>query len=198
MFRLMIAPLLLVAFLQPASAGKLSLNQISRYLNGLKSVTGSFTQINDDGTIATGTIYIKRPGRMRFEYNPPDDALVLAGGGQVAIFDARSNQPPEQYPLAKTPLNLILKRNVNLAQADMVVGHQYDGTATSVTAQNPEHPDYGNIRLVFSGPPVELRQWIVTGADGSQTTVILGELDKSGSLAPSLFSIPVEAGKRER
>lgn len=198
MLRLLIAPLMLMAFLQPAAAEKLSLNQISQYLNGLKSVTGSFTQINDDGTIATGTIYIKRPGRIRFEYNPPDNALVMAGGGQVAIFDAKSNQPPEQYPLAKTPLNLILRNNVNLAQANMVVGHQYDGTATTVTAQDPEHPDYGNIKLVFSGPPVELRQWIITAADGSQTTVILGDMDKGGNLSTMLFNIPFEVETRSR
>ncbi|MDJ0826576.1 MAG: outer membrane lipoprotein carrier protein LolA [Rhodobacter sp.] len=193
----LLAPLLM-ALAQPALADKLSLNQISSYLNGLKTVKGAFTQINDDGTIATGTIYIKRPGRVRFEYDPPEAALVMAGGGQVAIFDPKSNQPPEQYPLKRTPLNLILARNVNLGRANMVVGHAYDGTSTSVVAQDPENPDYGTIRLVFTGPPVQLRQWVITGGDGSQTTVILGDVEEGVQMASSLFNIPIEVEKRQR
>lgn len=198
MFRPLIAPLALVLSLLPAvAAEELSLDQISNYLNGLKSAKGGFTQINDDGTISTGSIYIKRPGRIRFEYNPPAEALVIAGGGQVAIFDVKSNQPPEQYPLKRTPLNLILQRNVDLARANMVVGHGFDGTATTVTAQDPENPEYGTIKLVFSGPPVELRQWIITSEDGTETTVILGDMDNGADLAASLFSIPGEIAKLE-
>jgi len=197
--RALLAPLLLVLSLLPAAAQeKLSLNQISAYLNSLKSVRGDFTQINDDGTISTGTIYIKRPGRVRFEYNPPQQALVMAGGGQLAIFDSKSNQPPEQYPLKRTPLSIILEKNVDLARRNMVVGHDFDGTATTVTAQDPEHPDHGTIKLVFSGPPVELRQWVITGGDGSKTTVILNDMDTSARLAAVLFSIPNEIAKRER
>ena len=193
-----LAPLALALSMTPAFADKLSLGALSKYLNGLSTVKGAFTQINDDGTIATGTIYIKRPGRVRFEYDPPEMALVMAGGGQVAIFDAKSNQPPEQYPLKRTPLNLILEKNVELGRANMVVGHSYDGTATSVVAQDPEHPEYGNIRLVFTGPPVQLRQWVITSSDGSQTTVVLGDMEPGARMAASLFNIPVEMQKRSR
>ena len=64
-----------------ATAQQLSLAQISQYLNQLQTAQGGFTQINQDGTLSTGTIYIKRPGRIRFEYNAPDDTLVIGGGG---------------------------------------------------------------------------------------------------------------------
>ncbi len=80
----------------------------------------------------------------------------------------------------------------------MVVGHRSDGTKTSVIAQDPENPDYGNIELVFTGPPVELRQWIITGTDGSRTTVVLGDVTVGGQLSSFLFNIPVEARKRKR
>lgn len=196
--RIFLATPLLLAALPASASEKLSLNQISQYLNGLKSAKAAFTQINDDGTISTGMLYIRRPGRARFEYDPPEQALVMAGGGQVAIFDSKSNQPPEQYPLKRTPLNLILERNVNLARTNTVVGHDFDGKATSLTAQDPENPEYGNIRLVFSGPPVELRQWVITNGDGSETTVVLRDMDSAPQLAASLFSIPVEAAKRDR
>lgn len=181
---------------QPALAAPLSLSQLSAYLNSLRTVKTGFTQIADDGTISTGTLFIRRPGRARFEYDPPDKTLVMAGGGQVAVFDPKSNVPPEQYPLNQTPLKLILARNVNLARANMVMAHRSDGTTTSVVAQDPEHPDLGNIELVFSGPPVELRQWVITGSDGARTTVILGGLNAVGSLPAGLFSIPQEVARR--
>jgi outer membrane lipoprotein-sorting protein len=180
----------------PALAAPLSLNEISAYLNSLQTMKASFTQINSDGTISTGTLYIHRPGRARFEYAPPEKSLVMAGGGQVAIFDGRSNVAPEQYPLSKTPLSIILERNVNLAQRNMVVGHSQDGPATVVTAQDPAHPEYGSIKMKFTANPVELRQWVITDDAGGQTTVILGDLRKGEALGASLFSITAESDKR--
>ncbi|MCE8456057.1 LolA family protein, partial [Rhodovulum sulfidophilum] len=142
------------------------------------------------------TLSIKRPGRARFEYAPPEKALVLAGGGQVAVYDDKSNQPPEQYPLKRTPLNLILERNVDLGRARMVVGHEEDGTSTRVVAQDPEHPDYGTITLVFTNDPVELRQWIITDEAGSQTTVVLGQLKTGMPLGARMFNIIQETADR--
>lgn len=192
-----LAPIILCfSFLPSVAAEPLSLREISKYINGLKTVSGQFTQINDDGSITTGKIYIRRPGRIRFEYDPPEPILVLASGGQVAIFDPKTNLPPEQYPLNRTPLKLMLKNNVNLQRENMVVGHTFDGTTTSVTAQDPKEPDLGTIRMVFSGPPVELRQWVITGQDGGKTTVILGGIQKRNNIPGDLFSIPFEAQKR--
>jgi outer membrane lipoprotein-sorting protein len=176
----------------PAIAEQLSLNQVSSYLNGLQTAQGGFTQINADGTLSTGQIYIKRPGRIRFEYNAPDNSLVLAGGGQVAIFDPRSNNGPDRYPLNQTPLKIILERNVNLGAARMVTGHTSDGTITTITAQDPENPQYGNIQMVFTANPVELRQWIVTDDVGSQTTVILNDMIAGGSIPEVKFNIQNE------
>ncbi|WP_299147119.1 outer membrane lipoprotein carrier protein LolA [uncultured Tateyamaria sp.] len=175
---------------QAAWADKLPLNSISSYLNDLKTAQGSFTQINDDGTIDTGTVYIKRPGKMRFEYNAPNTSLVVASANAVYIADSKSNQPPETYPLRRTPLSLILARNVNLGRANMVVGHDFDGTATIVTAQDPENPEYGNIQMKFTDSPVQLRQWVVNDSGGGQTTVVLGELSTGGSLSNRLFDAP--------
>jgi len=179
----------------PAMAQQLSLNQISQYMNGLQTAQGGFTQINADGTLSTGQIYIKRPGRIRFEYNAPDNSLVMAGGGQVAIFDPKSNNGPDRYPLNQTPLKIILERNVNFGQARMVTGHTSDGTTTTVTAQDPDHPEYGNIQMVFTANPTELRQWIVTDDVGSQTTVILNDMVAGGSIGEIKFNITSEMAK---
>ncbi|WP_394180144.1 outer membrane lipoprotein carrier protein LolA [Yoonia maritima] len=186
----------LAVYAGAASAQQLSLAQISQYLNQLQTAQGGFTQINQDGTLSTGQIYIKRPGRIRFEYNAPDDTLVIGGGGSLAIFDPRSNAGPDRYPLNQTPLGLILRENVNLSQENMVTGVTSDGTTTTVTAQDPDHPEYGNIQLVFTANPVELRQWIVTDDVGTQTTVILNDLAKGGRVRDILFNIQAETRNR--
>ncbi len=194
--RLLILPVLWVALSLPVAAEKLSLNQISNYLNKFTTAKGGFTQINGDGTISTGTIYIRRPGRIRFEYAPPDKTLVLASAGTVAIFDGKSNTAPEQYPLKRTPLGIVLQKNVNLARAKMVVGHTSDGKTTTVVAQDPEHPDYGQIRLLFTSNPIELRQWVIVDGTGGETTLVLNELDKGIKLPNRLFNIDLEAEDR--
>jgi outer membrane lipoprotein-sorting protein len=190
------AVIALVIYAGAASAQQLTLRQISDYLNGLQTAQGGFTQINADGTLSTGQIYIKRPGRIRFEYNAPDDTMVLAGGGQLAIFDPRSNTGPDRYPLSRTPLSIILRENVDLGSENMVTNVTSDGTTTTVTAQDPENPQYGNIQLVFTANPVELRQWIVTDDLGTQTTVILNDLVAGAAIRDVLFNIQAEMRRR--
>ncbi len=185
----LIALFLALVMAGPVAADKLPLSEISKYLNQLKTAQGEFTQINDDGTISTGEILIKRPGKMRFEYNPPDEALVIAVNQAVYIIDKKSNQPPETYPLRRTPLSIILARNVDLGQASMVTGHSFDGTATVVTAQDPERPEIGNIQMMFTANPVELRQWVINDGNGISTTVVLGALKSGGRIANSKFDI---------
>lgn len=195
---LLLAPLALLPLALPAFAAPISLRDLSAYLGGLTTVETDFTQVNADGSVSMGKLYIRRPGRVRFEYAPPDRSLVLASGGQVAIFDAKSNQPPEQYPLKRTPLNLILADKIDLGRAKMVVGHREVENTTRVVAQDPEHPEYGTIELVFSGNPVALRQWIITDDLGQQTTVILGELKTGLTFKPSLFNITDEVSRRKK
>ncbi len=197
MKQVFLASVLAVFSALPALADAVPLRQLSSYLNGIDTAQGTFTQINSDGSVSTGNIYIHRPGRVRFEYDG-DDLLVIAGGQQVAIFDGRSNTRPEQYPLAETPLNLILARNVDLARSGMVMDHSFDGTATRVRARDPDRPEIGTIELVFTGDPVELRQWVITDNTGSETTVVLGGLQRDTRIANRLFSIPLEIQAREQ
>jgi len=191
-----VLPVIAMLLSTPARAEALSLVEISNYLNTLRSLKGEFTQVNDDGTISTGQIYLRKPGRIRFEYNTPDDSLVIAGGGQVAVFDGKSNQPPERFPLSKTPLKLILDDNVDLSRAKMVVGQTSDATTTTVALQDPDHPDYGSIQLVFTDSPVELRQWVVADGTGQKTTVVLGNIDTKGTQPLRLFNILAEMANR--
>ncbi len=193
-----LAPLTLLLFSLPLAAKEVPLDALSAYLNSWKTVEASFVQINVDGSKSTGTIYIQRPGRARFEYAAPDKNLVIAAGGQVVIFDSRSNQPPEQYPLSRTPLNLILAQTVDLEAASMVIGHGEVGEATVVKVQDPKHPDRGTIDLVFSEDPIALKQWIITDDIGNQTSVTLDGLVTGQVYGAGLFSMELEMEKRGR
>ncbi|WP_417242020.1 LolA family protein [Celeribacter sp.] len=193
--RTALAPALVVISLAaPAAADKLSLDQLSQYLNTLGTVSADFVQTNDDGSRSNGVLTIKRPGRMRLEYTTSKD-LVLTSGGQVGVFDAGSNEPPQRFPLSKTPLNVILKNNVNLSQARMVVSHTEENGDTVVRAQDPAHPEYGSIDLIFSDTPV-LKAWVVHDDTGGSTTVQLTRMRLGGNVPDAQFNIMAEADKR--
>ncbi|PZO65004.1 MAG: cell envelope biogenesis protein LolA [Paracoccus denitrificans] len=187
---------LVVSASMPAAADPIPLNEISRYLNSQKTVAADFTQVNPNGKTTAGKVYIHRPGRVRFEYTG-DNTLVLASGGQVAIFDKKSNTGAQQYPLSRTPLNLILADNINLGRAKMVTGYSERKNTTVVRAQDPAHPEYGNIEMVFTANPTQLRQWVVTDDAGKKTTVILGATQTGVTLKPSAFSIQNEIARRK-
>jgi outer membrane lipoprotein-sorting protein len=194
---LILSPIALLA-LSPrrAAAAPVPLDRLSDYINSLRTAEARFTQVNFDGTRSKGRLYIRRPNRMRFEYDPPDQTLVLASAGNVAIFDEKSNSPPERYPLRRTPLNLILGNRVNLARAGMVTGHGEEGGMTTVTAQDPENPEYGSITLYFSSAPVALREWLITDEAGQETRVILDDLVTGKDYPGTLFDITTELGRR--
>ena len=196
MTRLLAPAAAILATALPALADPIPLPELSAYMNGMKTAEAKFTQVNGDGSISTGQLYIMRPGRMRFEYDPPNEALVMAGGNAVAVFDPKSNGGPETYSLGLTPLKLILDDRIDLGRDNMVTDYREEGPSTVVRAQDPEHPEYGHIELIFTGDPVELRQWVVTDEAGSQTTVILGELETGVSLGTGMFSIRQERERR--
>ncbi len=180
------------------SADRLSLSDLSAYLNSFETAEAKFVQVGDDGSISSGKLYIKRPGRLRLEYDPPNDVLVVAGGGAVVIADPKSNSGPQTFPLWRTPLSIILAKDVDLERADMVTGHEFDGETTLVTAQDPENPDYGNIRLVFTSDPIELREWITTDGFGERTTVYLQQFQTGGQYSDILFSPTLVENQNDR
>ena len=178
------------------AARELSLDEISRYLRGLGTVKANFAQLTDDGHRSNGTLYMRRPGRARFEYSD-QDLLMMASGGQVGIFDGGSNsRRAERYPLSRTPLHLFLERNPNLADRSMVYQKSYADGLTSVFARDPKNPSYGTIELRFESEPVRLKEWVVTDGTGSRTKVALGQMQEVGNIPSSLFSITYEEQRR--
>ena len=188
--------ILCMVLASPVAAEKISLNEISSYFNAMTTAEAQFSQITDTGETSTGRLFIRRPGRIRFEYDPPEATLVVVGGGQVAVFDPKSRDEPLRFPLRYSPLNLVLEREVDLAQRDMVVAHFEVESQTAVTLQDPENPDYGFIQLIFNDNPVQLDQWVVQDNSGGQTHIILDSLTEGGKLSNMLFNIQHEMRKR--
>ena len=173
----------------PSLAEKISLNKISDYINGLTSLQADFEQVNSDGSIDTGKLYIRRPGRMRLEYTAPNNALVIAGAGSVAIFDDKSKNGPTLFPLKKTPLNLLLKKNVDLYKNEMITEHTANNENTFIVAKNPKRKSQGSIKMVFSNSPVSLQGWTITNQSNQKTKIILDKLDKKTKIPLYLFNI---------
>lgn len=187
------------SLLGQAASAEVPLEALSEYFNNIRTLEARFAQLNADGSRSSGTLYMRRPGRARFEYDPPEESLVMAGGGQVAIFDGRSNAGlPEQYPLKRTPLYVILERNVDLENARMVTGYRSEENRTVLTAQDPDAPENGQVELVFQNDPLSLAGWTVIDAMGQRTQVRLEEIRLGGSLASRLFNITHEVDSRKR
>ena len=180
----------------PVAAEKISLHEISSYFNAMTTAEAQFSQVTDTGETATGRFFIRRPGRIRFEYDPPEATLGVVGGGQVAVFDPKSRDEPLRFPLRHSPLSLVLERTVDLAQRDMVVAHFEAESQTAVTLQDPENPDYGFIQLIFTDNPLQLRQWVVQDNSGGRTHIVLDRLTQGRKLSNVLFNIQHEMQKR--
>lgn len=180
-----------------AVAGELTLDDISAWLNATETLQSPFTQVHEDGSSVTGLLTMHRPGRIRFEYEGEEAPLVIVGGGSLAIFDPRSNSGPERYPLWQTPLRIILDRNVDLAASEMVKGIEWDADMTIVSLEDPEHPEYGEIRLIFTDEPVMLRQWVLTDSGGGETTILLDAVETGMKVNDRIFNIRAEIARRE-
>lgn len=191
---------LLVAFClaAPAVAERASLEALSAYLNTIDTAQAGFTQTNADGTTSRGTLYIERPGRIRFEYAPPnEDVLVVAGGGQVAVFDGVGAGGPEQFPLRRTPLHLILADDIDLTRMSMVTGHGEQDGRTVVQAQDPDRPEIGRIYLFFERAPLRLSEWLIVSETGEHTRVRLAPFETRDDFPAAFFSISRIAEARD-
>ena len=173
---------------QMSGADARDLARLSNYLNGVKTLEGTFVQIGHDGELSEGLFYLRRPGRIRFEYKPPNPALVVADGTWVGVYDTRLNTL-DRIPLKSTPLHLLLRKKVDLRKEDAVQSIERAPGLMRVTAIDPDEPDQGSITMVFAENPLELRQWIVVDPQGLTTTVALSEMRSNVKLDPNLFFI---------
>ena len=187
---------IIALFGAPVRAEKISLSNLSSYLESIKKVSGSFTQINSDKTVSTGTILLFRPGRMRMEYKTPDNSLVIVGGSQIAVFDSKSNTHPRIFPLRKTPLKILLEKKINLKTSGIIISHEEVGNSTVVVLQDPNLSSYGSLKLVFTDHPVTLRQWVITNEMSDQTVLKFKDFINQPNMSSNKFNISLEIDNR--
>ena len=167
-----------------------ALERVSAYLNSIESAEGSFVQIGPDGTSDEGMFYLRKPGRVRFEYDEPNPNLIVADGATIAIANSEL-ETTDRYPLTDSPLRLLLSDDVDMANDPRIVAVRRETGALSVTARQEDGLAPGQITIEFAdtGADLELRQWEVLDAQGLRTIVAVTELREGVTLSPALFII---------
>ena len=171
-----------------ANVSRADLTRITNYLNGIGTMRGKFVQIGPDGDRSDGRFYMRRPGRIRFEYNLPNSTLIVSDGFWVAVIDT-VDKMIDRFPLSETPLDLLLRDRVDLRKTNAVRSIDRIDGQMHVHAIDPDAPDQGSITMIFSETRLELLQWIVIDAQGLATTVVLSEVERDMKLSPKLFHI---------
>lgn len=156
------------------------------WLNRLGSLKARFVQIAQNGASAEGTGWIVRPGKMRFEYDPPEPLLLVASYGQFFYFDRQLKQATT-LPLGATPLGMLLRDDVRMS-GEVTVGRvERTGGFLRITLFRTGRAAEGTLTLVFSEDPIELKQWAVVDAQGQETRVSLFQTQFGGRYPSILF-----------
>lgn len=179
----------LPAAAQPALSARdrADLTRAEAVLNRLVSVKARFLQIAQNGAAAEGTAWIVRPGRMRFEYDPPEPLLLIAGDGQFFYYDRELKQPTV-VPVGSTPLGLLLRPDLKLSGDITVTAVERAGGLVRITLHRTGRPAEGRLTLVFDDAVTELKQWAVVDAQGRETRVSLFQPEYGGRYPDLLFA----------
>ena len=168
------------------------IDRVNMYLMSVQTMIGDFVQVGPDGRRSEGKIYLQKPGRIRFEYNPPSPIELVADGNSVVIRD-RKLDTQDLYPLSQTPLRFLLADRIDLLRETNVVSVSADDTFVSLLLEE-KHTLGGThkVLLMFAAKDTQLKQWTVTDPQGYDTTVALYNLDLGKKLDPSMFVINYE------
>jgi outer membrane lipoprotein-sorting protein len=164
-------------------------SKVSAYLSSIQTMTGNFGQVGPDGSRTTGDFYIQKPGKVRFQYNPPSTIAVVSDGTTMVVRD-RKLATQDVYPLSQTPLRFLLSDRIDLMRDTNLVNVSADDTYVSVTIEEKQ-PLIGTSRLMLmlGAKDNQLKQWTVTDPQGYDTTVAVSNLDTSKKIDPNLFKI---------
>jgi outer membrane lipoprotein-sorting protein len=169
---------------QKAQAAK-----VSNYLSSLQTLVGNFVQVGPDGTKTRGDFYIQKPGKVRFEYDPPTPIEIIADGSALVVRD-RNLTTQDVYPLSQTPLRYLLSDRIDLLKDTNVVNVSSDDLFVSVTIEERQALiGTSRLMLMIGAKDGQLKQWTVTDPQGYDTTVAIYNLDSSKKIDPGLFKI---------
>jgi outer membrane lipoprotein-sorting protein len=165
------------------------LDRISLYLSSVQTMVGNFVQVGPDGGRTEGTFYIQKPGKVRFDYDPPNPIDVIADGTSVVVRN-RALATQDLYPLSQTPLRYLLADHIDLLRDTDVVSVSADDTFVTVVIEEKQVVVGTNrLMIMFDAKNLTLKQWTVTDPQGLDTTVAVYNLDSTKKPDPNLFVI---------
>lgn len=160
--------------------------RIEAYLGAIKTMRARFDQVAPDGGLAQGTFYMRRPGRLRFEYDPPTPILVVADSVWI-VFEDRELGQVDRFPLSSTPLSILIDDDIASGDSAVVSSLNSEGGLIWLTLRDADSPEEGALTLVFDQSPLRLRQWLVTDAQRLTTEITLYHTETNITLDPRLF-----------
>jgi len=168
-----------------------AVKEIGGYINSFREMQGEFTQVSPKGTVSKGVFYLSKPGKMRFEYAPPNPFIIVSDGTWVTIKN-RAKDSADQYPLSQTPLRLVLGDNVDIADEADILGVESNGGIVTVTLEDKKKLVPGHLIISYDKDHKTLQQWIVVDGHGRRTTVSLDKVVAGVEADPKLFTIKVK------
>lgn len=167
------------------AADQALIDQANAYLQGLEHVKGRFEQTSPRGSVSTGDLYVQRPGKARFAYDPQFGLLVVADGKTISIYDSRL-KTFDRAPLNATPLSMLLSHEVRLDRDVAILRVDRYPDYFALTLRDTTGRAEGRIILYFNNNPISLRGWTVIDAQGKQTQIRVLDL-QTAELDPELF-----------
>lgn len=169
-------------------------DKVSAVLSDMPQFHAEFTQIDSSGRKVTGHLVVARPGRLRFDYDPPSNVVVIADGNNVGVID-RKLKTRDVYSLFLTPLKFLLKSNIDLKSDVSIIDVRSDTeTYVIVVEDKSTFAGTSKIAMSFDKRSLKITQWTVTDPQGYDTTVILGTIDTETEPDGDLFVIPEKVG----
>ncbi len=146
--------------------------RIEDYLNSITTMQAKFTQINPDGTAAQGTVYIQRPGFLRFDYAPPDSYLIVANGVWFIYVD-RELQQVSHIPLRQTLAWFLVRDPISLSDGVSITRFERGPGTVRISFVETDEPEAGSVTFAFGVRPLELKSWSVTDPQRQDTRVTI-------------------------
>ncbi len=170
-----------------------SIMKLNSYLNSFQSLKADFVQVSSKGSMAQGQMLISKPGKLRFEYAPPNPLLIVSDGRWLTIKD-KVKEKGDQFPLSSTPLRLVVAPQIDLLAETDVIGFDSTDGLTSVSFMDRKGSLGGYITLVYDEQRNQLIQWVVVDGKGRHTTVQLTNVVLGGNFDPKLFISKIDRG----
>jgi outer membrane lipoprotein-sorting protein len=169
--------------------------RINDYFNSFQTLKGEFVQTGAKGRSTRGVMHLSKPGKLRFEYAPPNPLLIASDGKWLTIKN-KDKEKGDQVPLSSTPMRLIVASKLNLLQETAVVQFEQSNGITTMGLVDKKGSVSGQIYLVFDDTRNELLQWIIVDGKGQRTTVELSNLEKDVKMNPKLFNVTINRDKK--